>query len=346
MPPHRLRFTVRRMLAAVAISAMLLFIYRSCPSLDQIFNDGPFNAIATIKKDWDLGPSPTVMVDVFEGTIQVYPSDDGKVHAEVATVGQTKVDQATSEVALKEIDLSLDQRGDSLRIVARGASGYSWGNWIRKEAHLDLHVPPNVRLDLRTGRGEIRVGRDYVKNVLIHRPISAVSVRARNDSKYRLGYAEGNIIVETTAPPGESGAAPIPTRLQLDAVGQIEIRSVDAIVEARAWHGEVPKNWNSADYEQYEKEEGSIRFEGRLASGIHSFRAAHRIEMILSPEAAFRVDAEATGDAILGDLLPKPVEPREGRALWKETIGPEPRGLLRLRTDQGAITLKQQAGLP
>jgi hypothetical protein len=176
-----------------------------------------------------------------------------------------------------------------------------------------------------------------VGNVPVYRPVAASSVRARNDSKYRLGYAEGNIVIETVAPPSAKDGLVIPTRLQLDAAGQIEILARDAIVEARAWHGLAPKGWTSADYE--DGFEGSIKFEGTLAQGAHSLRAAHRLEMKFSPDTSLQVDAEAKGGAITGDLLSKPIEPLGGRASWHGATGSGQGGTIRLRTDEGPISL-------
>jgi hypothetical protein len=332
-----LRFTVRRLMIAVLAVALGLFAYRVLPSISDILRDDPYPAFSTTTQSWDAGRTPSVTADVFEGWIQVLPSPDGKVTAKVTAVAVTKLSQSDADRALGTIKLTMDQRGDSVRIVARGASE----DRIRKDTFLELHVPQGVHLDLRTGRGEIRVGRDYLGNVPLHRPIAASSVRARNDSKYRLGYAEGSIMIETSAIPRAGGGSPIPTRLQLDAPGQIEILADFAVVEARAWHGRPPDGWTEADYKT--QDEGSITFEGSLAEGAHSLRAAHRITMRLSAPTALRVTGEAVGGSITGDLLTKQVEQREGRSQWIGSVGSEPRGELRLRTDDGPITLDRKS---
>jgi hypothetical protein len=329
----RNRLTLRHSMAFVALVALMLCAYRALPSLLEILDDGPFNAIGRVKKSWDLGPSPSVTVDVFEGTIQVNPSPDHLVSAEITAVAQCKYSQSDSDVALGTIDLELNVRGDSIRISVKASSGAGF----RKEADVDLYVPQGVHLDVRTGRGEIRVGRGYSGNGPVHQPIAASSVRARNDSRYRLGYAEGNIIIETIAPPAVGGAFANPTRLQLDAAGQVEILARSAIVEARAWHGLAPKGWTAVDYEN--EFEGRITFEGSLAKGDSLFRAAHAIAMKLSGDTALEVDAEAVNGAITGDLLPRPLEPLKDRTRWKGVIGSDRSVSLHLRTDDGPIRL-------
>jgi hypothetical protein len=154
------------------------------------------------------GPSPSITVDLFEGSIQVVPSYDGLITAEVTTSVVTKQTQSAADHALATIDLGFNQAGDSLRITARGASEPG----IRKSADLTLFVPGEVDLDLRTGRGCIFVGRNYSNRSPVHVPIVARSIRARNDSDYRSAFAQGNIVVETLAP-RSSGEPPHPIRL-------------------------------------------------------------------------------------------------------------------------------------
>jgi hypothetical protein len=329
------------MMAVVAVAAVLLFLHQCVSALlsdlDDVFNE-PFGAIRKETKSWDLGPSPSITVDVFEGSILVVPSPDGKVNAEITSGVLAEDSRSAAHEALQTIDVQIDQRGDTLRISARGASGpHPGSSWVRKDVRVDLYVPPGVRLDLRTGRGDIQVGRSFDGSNPIHRPIATASIRARNDSLYRGGYAEGNIIIETTPLPSSPDESPT-TKLQLDATGQIEILAQNAVVEARAWHGTLPKGWTQASYE--DGFEGSILFEGTLAEGPHSIRAAHRIEMKLPAETAYQIEAEAIGGAIQGDLLPKPVEARDGRATWKGSIGFKPCVNLRLRADEGPITLR------
>ena len=340
--PPRMRLTTRKMMAAVAVAAVLLFLYQCISALLSAFDDvinEPFAAIRKEIKSWDLGPSPSITVDVFEGSILVVPSPNSKVNAEITASVLAQDSRSAANDALQTIDVQTDQQGDTLRISARGASGpHPESSWVRKDVRVDLYVPSGVRLDLRTGRGDIHVGRSFDGSNPIHRPIATPSIRARNDSRYRVGYAEGNIIIETTPLPSSPDESPT-TKLQLDATGQIEILAVNALVEARAWHGIIPQGWT---LDQYEKKEcgGAISFEGSLAAGEHSLRAAHQVEMKLPAETAYEIEAEAIGGAIQGDLLLKPVEARDGRATWKGSIGSKPRVKLRLRADEGSITLR------
>src|SRR5689334_12210592 len=72
MQLSRVRFTIRRMIVAVAVMALGLFAY---PFLDELFSDdGPFNATRQGAKSWGCGPASSVTVDIFEGSIRVLPS--------------------------------------------------------------------------------------------------------------------------------------------------------------------------------------------------------------------------------------------------------------------------------
>jgi hypothetical protein len=331
----RIRVTTRRLMLAVLLAALSLAAYRALASLAAILRDDPYHANKTVSASWQAGPEPSVTVDLFEGRIQVLPSPDGTVKAEVTSHAATKLSQADADQALDAIELVMDHRGDSVRIVMRGASGAG----ICKDSELVLHVPSGVRLDLRTGLGEIYVGRDYANGVAIHRPVAASSIRARNDSVYKSAYAQGNIDVTTVAPPCPGGGT-LPTRLQLDAPGHIDVIADMAVVEARAWHGTLPIGQGSADHEL--EDEGVITFEGSLAGGEHTMRAAHRITMRLSAPTVLRVDAEAIGGRITGDLLPGAIEQRDGRSKWSSSVGAETHGHLLLRTDDGSMILDRK----
>ena len=155
--PHA-RFTIRRMMIAVAIMAVGLSAF---PFLVDLFSDdGPFHALNRMARTWDCGSASSVTVDVFEGSIRVSPSTDGKVTAEIMSVSVTSRSQWSADRALGTIDVTTSQRGDSIEIIAKGASvpPFAWRGYITNTAHVDLHVPDGVRLDLRVGKGQIDAG--------------------------------------------------------------------------------------------------------------------------------------------------------------------------------------------
>ena len=158
MPLPRMRFTIRRMMIAVAVMALGLSVY---PLLDELFSDdGPYHALNRVVRSWACGPASSVTVDVFEGSISVSASSDGKVTAEIMSVSVTSRSQSAAERALGSIEVTTSQSGDSIEIVATGASepGFGARGYIANTVNVDLHVPDGVRLILRVGKGQIDAG--------------------------------------------------------------------------------------------------------------------------------------------------------------------------------------------
>ncbi len=155
----RVRLTIRRMMVAVAVIAMGLSAY---PFLEELFSDdGPFHAIRQGVKSWGCGPATSVTVEVFEGSIQVLPSTDGRVTAEIMALSLTSRSQRVADRALETIDVRTRQEGDSIEIVVSGApsvSGPEWRGYVTNAAYVVLRVPDGVRLDLSVGRGQIDAG--------------------------------------------------------------------------------------------------------------------------------------------------------------------------------------------
>lgn len=334
------RFSLRRLMAAVALAALVLGLIRVVPALPDLSGDGPYHSFRTVRHGWQVGPASTVAVDVFEGSIVVLPGEVGKVTAEMTLVAQSNWSLRDSEAGLQTMKLGLDQEDGVVRIAAMAGPG----GGFRKECEVQLFVPPGVSLDLRTGRGSVHVGRDYKVSVPVHRPVAAASVRVRNDSKSRMGYSAGDITVET-APPPASSQLPARTRLDLDGCGRIEILATGAVVDARAWHGELPKGWTPADRE--DGLEGSIAFGGTLAPGDSSFRAFHDLDLDLTGGPLYEVDAEAA-NGVGGDLPPATTGAVKHPNRWAGRIGDGPGGRLRLRSDEGAVRLRwpQAGGAP
>jgi hypothetical protein len=158
MPLPRMRFTIQRMMITVAVMALGVSVY---PSLVELFSDdGPYHALSRVVKSWGCGPASSVTVDVFEGSISVSASTDGRVTAEIMSVSVTSRSQWAAERALGSIDVTTSQSGDSIEIVATGASepGFGSRGYITKTVNVDVHVPDGVRLTLRVGKGQIDAG--------------------------------------------------------------------------------------------------------------------------------------------------------------------------------------------
>ena len=90
----------------------------------------------------------------------VSPSTDGRLTAEITAVSVTKRSQGAADRALGTIEVATSKKGNSIGIIARGVSvpASFWRGYITNEAHVVLHVPDGVRLDLSVGEGTIDAG--------------------------------------------------------------------------------------------------------------------------------------------------------------------------------------------
>jgi hypothetical protein len=134
---------------------------------------------------------------------------------------------------LNTIEVTTSQKGNDIQVVAAGASvaGPWWRGYLTNTAHVELRVPDGVRLSLRMGHGRIAVGEGYSAGKRVRRPVAAASISARNESKTRGLFGEGDIIIDTAKSSREAGGDQGPIPLQLYATGQIVIREGNPLSE-------------------------------------------------------------------------------------------------------------------
>ena len=70
-----MRFTLRRMMTLVAVTAVLIWLATMVPAfLDAVIDDSFYGAEKMITKTWNPGPTPKVNIDLFAGYIDVVQS--------------------------------------------------------------------------------------------------------------------------------------------------------------------------------------------------------------------------------------------------------------------------------
>jgi DUF4097 and DUF4098 domain-containing protein YvlB len=116
----------------------------------------------TVAQAFTVGAAPKVVVETFNGDIEVLSAADGQVEAEVVKRG-AGFTAADAKSDLANIEVRMTQEGDTLRVVARRIQRFPAGN---SAARVALRVPASASLDLSTGNGEVRVdgvagGGDY-----------------------------------------------------------------------------------------------------------------------------------------------------------------------------------------
>jgi hypothetical protein len=336
--PHRFQFTVRGLMVAVFLGAIAMISWRWLVHVQRRLSGDPYTAMRSISKNWSLGNDPSIEVDLVEGSIQVLPGGDRRTSATIAVAAVSKYSQAAADEMLGAIKADLIGLGEKLKITVRCTRD---DTGVTKSIDVKIYVPEGARLDLQTRRGEINVGQDYTGSAPLHLPVAASSIVARNLSPRRLGYAEGNIVVEAVAPSG----SPL-VRLVLEAPGRIDIRAENALVFALAHGGALPVPHASgpSGQSQADREEGSIMFDGSLSIGRSSFRAAHSIDLLLPPDASFHADIAAVHGRIVSQFGSQPTVAGTSESKWSEDVGLNPQSVLVVRAMSGAVTLKKNPG--
>jgi hypothetical protein len=219
---------------AVAVLALGLYAY---PFIDELLSeDGPFHAIRLEAKSWDCGPAPTVSINLFEGSIRVFPAADGNVSADIMALSLTSRSQWAADGALETIEVTASQKGDLIEILASGASvdGPLWRGYITNTVDVNVFIPDGVSLKLIVAQGSIDVGTGWSGTKRVRRPVAAESIIARNESRHGIGgpFGWGNVIIDTVVPRGPSDGGPGITHIDVQATGKIEINAENALIES------------------------------------------------------------------------------------------------------------------
>jgi len=114
---------------------------------------GNVTAEEIVAQSFDVSALPRVIVETFNGHIEVTAGAEASVLAEVTKRG-AGFSLADAEDDLKNVEVTMTQEGDTVRIVARRTDGpVLMGN---SGASIELTVPAGASLDLRTSNGHIR----------------------------------------------------------------------------------------------------------------------------------------------------------------------------------------------
>ncbi len=163
-----------------------------------------FTTEETITQSFEVTTAPRVVVEVFNGTIQITTDSGSTVQASVTKRGSGN-SQAAAQEDLRDIQVSMTQEGSTIRVTARRPSQRAtFGN---SGASASVKVPKGASLELRSSNGKI----------VVTGPTSDVTANTSN----------GRIEVD-----GSTG------HLKLDTSnGNIEIKAASAIVNARTSNG-------------------------------------------------------------------------------------------------------------
>jgi hypothetical protein len=153
-----------------------------------MLDDPLFTSSVDLKKSWDVGPSPEVIVDLRGGPIYVIPSRDGRVAASVSIGTVRKTSQEDADRAVRDAPgVRMIQEGDRISVIELP------GNHANCSLHLS--VPEATRLDLHAGAGDICVGSNPIGGSPA--PVTLASLKARQDS---VGVLVARVIKPSSGP--------------------------------------------------------------------------------------------------------------------------------------------------
>jgi RNA polymerase sigma factor (sigma-70 family) len=269
--------------------------------------DRRFRAEETITKSFKTKGTARLEVQTFNGPIEVKIGDKGAVKATVVKSTREKSEEAAKE-DLKNVEVTMAQEGDTVRVTARPAEPKSPGE---RGAAVEVEVPPETVLDLRTDNGPVKVN-GATGDVTADTINGPIHVRG-GKGKLQLTTKNGGIDVE-------GGAGQIEART---SNGSIKIKTENAVVNAHT------KN-------------GAVHFAGKLSKGDHSFETSNgSIVLTLPRDAQFRVDAE-TSLGTITSRFPLDWKKGKGRISLQGTMGDKPTATIKLRTSLGSVEINPE----
>jgi DUF4097 and DUF4098 domain-containing protein YvlB len=267
----------------------------------------------TVQKDvssnFQVGQTPRVIVDTFNGSIEVVCGvEDGVVRAKVTKKATAATEEdATSE--LDHIDVKMRQDGDTVVILAQRAGPKSMGN-LGAPAHVE--VPKGTLLDLRSSNGGLKVI-GLAGDVIGKTSNGKIEVKG-SKSAMKLSTNNGGITVD-----GGSG------KLDLES-------SNSGITIVKASQAQVNAKTSN----------GKVQFQGTLAEGEHLFESSNgNIVLTLPAEMQFRLDATTSNGKIRSDFPVKGSEKPSKKRL-RGVVGDGQATSIKVHTSNGSIELKRE----
>lgn len=156
--------------------------------------DAAFTAEDVLSQTFETPASPQVVVETFNGSIDVQAGGADEVSVEVTRRGSGAT-QAEAEADIQNVEVTMAQEGDTIRIVARRVdSPFSIGN---SGASMTLVVPAGTALDLQSSNGEI-VADGVTGDIRMRTSNGAIEVRGGAGS-LDLETSNGAIRIEASA---------------------------------------------------------------------------------------------------------------------------------------------------
>jgi DUF4097 and DUF4098 domain-containing protein YvlB len=261
----------------------------------------------TVAKSFKTKATPRLVVETFNGAIEVTAHPKGAVTAKVTKSAQAATEETAKE-DLKNVDVQMTQDGDTVHITAKSVGEHPLTN---RAAGVELQVPPGSTLDLHTSNGK----------VTITAPVGDAKVRTSN-GKIELKGGKGKLELKTSngsiTADGSAGTLDLRT-----SNGAISVKSTQASVTARTSNG-------------------AIHFTGALADGEHAFHTTNgSIHLSLPANAQFRVEGHTTHGKATSEFQFKDGDSAKKTNL-KGMVGDNPAATIKLHTSNGNIEIRPE----
>lgn len=181
--------------------------------------------IESREMSFDVGASPTLVIDNFAGNVRIETGSDGVISA-VASI------RAAGAASVRDISVEPTQEGDTVSIRTRRPSG----RIATVAVDLDLTVPEGTRIEVTSGAGDV-TAEDVHGEIMVDTGAGNVTVTG-NEGQVRLETGAGDIDY-TGAPQGTStfstGAGNIQISLPADFSGAVDLDTGIGSVDVRGF---------------------------------------------------------------------------------------------------------------
>ncbi len=228
-----------------------------------------FTAEEVVSKSFTTDGTPRVVVEMFNGGIDVITGSNPAVDVKVTKRGGGN-SQSEAQDDLKNVEVTMTDDGGAIHITARRTDRrVDIGN---SGASAQLTVPNGTMLELRTSNGGI-ISSGPVGDALADTSNGKIDIKGAA-GQLNLSTSNGQITVN-----GGSGKLDLET-----SNGGIDVTADNVIVTARTSNG-------------------AVSFTGSLAAGANELRTSNAgIVITLPANAAFNVDADTSNGKITSDF--------------------------------------------
>jgi hypothetical protein len=261
-------------------------------------------------KSFKTGRSPRLVVEMFNGGIEVVAKSERTVDVRVTKQGHGNTKEL-AEQGLRNVDVQMSQEGDTVRVTARKKEKDEKHEGYNAGASAVVEVPEGAVLDLQTGNGSVTAtGGSGEKK--IHTSNGAIRISG-NSAAVDLETSNGPIVVA-----GGKGKVKLHT-----SNGTIDVETDKSAVTAHTSNG-------------------SVRFRGTLSPGQHSFHTTNgSVALVLPADAKFRVQARTSHGRISSDFFNVEHTGRTGQARVDQEIGENPPVSISVESSNGSVSIRK-----